>query len=202
MPRRRQGQIHLCVDCRALNKNTVKDAYPLPHPDEVQDRLSGSSIFSTLDLQSGYWQLPLHTDDCEKTSFCPGPGLGLFQFKRMPFGLSGAPASFQRLMKKLFRDVSFVTTYLDDTLVRSRTQREHISHLEVVLCRLRNAGLTLRGRKCKIRMTKVHHLGHVFSAKGMAPDEEKVRVVKEWPVPRDASEVRQFLGLASYYRRM
>ena len=118
------------------------------------------------------------------------------EFKRMPFWLSGAPASFQ-LMNKLFRDVSFVTTYLDDIRVHSRTQMERTSHLEVVLCRLRNAELTLRGRKCKIGMTKVH----VFSAKGMAPDEEKVRVVKEWPVPRDALVVRQFLGLASYYRR-
>ena len=92
----------------------------------------------------------------------------------MPFGLSGAPASFQRLMNQLFRDVSFVNTYIDDILIHSRTKVEHISHLEIVFRRLKDAGLTLRGRKCKIGMTKVHYLGHVFSAQGMAPDEEKV----------------------------
>ena len=158
-------------------------------------------MFSTLDLQSGYWQLPVHHSDCEKTAFCPGPGLGLFQFLRMPFGLSGAPASFQCLMNKLFRDVSFVTTYLDDILIHSKTQAEHVGHLAVVLNRLKDAGLTLRGHKCKIGLTKVHYLGHVFTTEGVAPDRGKVQAVKDWPVPSDASEVRQFLGLASYYRR-
>ena len=119
----------------------------------------------------------------------------------MPFGLSGAPASFQRLMNKLFRDVSFVTTYLDDILIHSKTQAEHVGHLAVVLSRLKDAGLTLRGHKCKIGLTKVHYLGHVFRTEGMAPDRGKVQAVKDWPVPSDASEVRQFLGLASYYRR-
>ena len=85
----------MCGLYRALNKQTVKDAYPLPLVDEVQDCLSGCTIFSALDLQSGYWQLPVHPDDCEKTAFCPGPWLGLFQFRCMPFGLTGAPGSFQ-----------------------------------------------------------------------------------------------------------
>eukprot|EP00731_Ephydatia_muelleri_P003091 Em0001g3091a len=115
----------------------------------------------------------------------------------MPFGLSGAPASFQRLMNKLFCDVSFV----DDILIHSKTQAEHVGHLAVVLSRLKDAGLTLRGHKCKIGLTKVHYLGHVFTTEGMAPDRGKVQAVKDWPVPSDASEVRQFLGLASYYRR-
>ena len=199
--KKKSGEIQLCVDYRALNKNMVKDAYPLPLPDEVQDRLSGCGMFSTLDLQSGYWQLPVHHSDCEKTAFCPGPGLGLFQFLRMPFGLSGAPPSFQRLMNKLFRDVSFVTTYLDDILIHSKTQAEHVGHLAVVLSRLKDAGLTLRRHKCKIGLTKVHYLGHVFTTEGLAPDRGKVQAVKDWPVPSDASEVRQFLGLASYYRR-
>ena len=95
---KKTGEVRICVDYRALNKQTVKDAYPLPLVDEVQDRLSGCTIFSALDLQSGYWQLPVHPDDYEKTAFCPGPGLGLFQFRCMPFGLTGAPGSFQRLM--------------------------------------------------------------------------------------------------------
>ena len=107
--RKKTGEICLCVDYRELNKRTTRDACPLPLPDEVQDWLAGSSIFSTLDLQNGYWQLPVNPADKEKTAFCPGPGMGLFQFLRMPFGLSGPPSSFQRFMDKIFRGLSYVT---------------------------------------------------------------------------------------------
>ena len=198
---KKSGEIRLCVDYRELNKKTTKDAYPLPLPDEVQDRLEGSTMFSTLDLQCGYWQMPVNPDDRAKTAFCPGPGMGLFEFTRMPFGLTGAPSSFQRLMDKLFRDIPFVTTYIDDVLVHSKTEELHMQHLHEVFRRLKEAGLTLRGKKCHIGRTEVPYLGHVFSATGMAPDQEKVRVVREWPVPSDVTEVRRFLGLASYYRR-
>ena len=198
---KKSGEIRLCIDYRELNKKTTKDAYPLPLPDEVQDRLAGSTVFSTLDLQCGYWQMPVNPGDRAKTAFCPGPGMGLFEFTRMPFGLTGAPSSFQRLMDKLFRDLPYVTTYIDDVLVHSSSEELHIQHLREVFRRLKAAGLTLRGRKCHMGMTKVPYLGHVFSATGMAPDQEKVRAIRQWPVPTDATEVRRFLGLASYYRR-
>jgi len=109
--RKKTGNLQLCVDYRELNKKTTRDAYPLPLP---ADRLANSTVFSTLDLQSGYWQLPVSVKDHEKTAFCPGPGIGLYQFCRMPFGLTGAPASFQRLMDKIFRDLPFTSTYIDD----------------------------------------------------------------------------------------
>ena len=198
---KKSGEIRICIDYRELNKKTTKDAYPLPLPDEVQDRLAGSSVFSTLDLQCGYWQMPLNPDDRAKTAFCPGPGMGLFEFTRMPFGLTGAPSSFQRLMDKLFRDLPYVTTYIDDVLVHSSSEKLHAQHLKEVFHRLKKAGLTLRGKKCHIGMTEVPYLGHVFSAAGIAPDQEKVRAVSEWPCPSDVTEVRRFLGLASYYRR-
>ena len=126
---KKSGDIRLCIDYRELNKKTTKDAYPLPLPDEVQDRLSGSKIFSTLDLQSGYWQLPVNPEDQAKTAFCPGPGMGLFQFKRMPFGLTGAPSSFQRLMDRVLRGLPFVTTYLDNILIHSPDEITHCEHL-------------------------------------------------------------------------
>ena len=122
---KKNDEIMLCVDYRELNKCTVKNAYPLLRPDEVQDHLMGSTIFSTLDLRSGYWKLPVHVDDQPKTAFCPGPGFRLFQFQRMPFGLSGAPASFQRLINMICYDLSLVTTYLDDLLVHSKDIHEH-----------------------------------------------------------------------------
>ncbi|KHJ41621.1 zinc knuckle [Trichuris suis] len=104
--RKKSGEIRFCVDYRELNKRTIKDAYPLPLPDEVHDRLSGATVFSTLDLNSGFWQLPIHPDDRHKTAFCPGPGLGVFEFCRMPFGLCGSHSSFQRLMDTVLRGLS------------------------------------------------------------------------------------------------
>ena len=197
--RKKSGDIRLCVDYRELNKKTQKDTYLLPLPDEVQDKLANSSIFSTLDLQCGYWQLPVHPQDRHKMAFCPG--MGLFQFKCMPFGLMGAPSSFQRLMNQLFREVPFVTVYIDDILIHSTNKELHAQHLRQVFDLFSDANLTLRGSKCHLAMSKVSYLGHVFSTTGMSPDPQKVSAVKEWKSPTNAEEVRKFLGLASYYRR-
>ena len=173
----------------------------LPLPDEVQDQLAGAKVFTTLDLQCSYWQMPVNPTDREKIAFCPGPGMGLFQFCRMPFGLPGAPSSFQRLMNQIFMGFPFVTTYIDDVLVHSASEEEHVGHLKQVFQRLREAELTLRGWKCHIAMPKVVYLGHVFSTSGMATDHRKIVAVQEWSVPTNATEVRQFVGLASYYCR-
>ena len=188
--RKKTGDLRLCVDYRKVNKKTTKDAYPLPLPDEVQDRLAKSTVFSTLDLQSGYWQLPVSIKDREKTAFCPGPGMGLFQFCRMPFGLTGTPASFQRLMDKILRGLPFASTYIDDILIFSSDPITHREHLNQVFARLREAGLTLRGKKCHIGLTQVSYLGHVFSGKGMSPDPRKTQAIVNWPQPTSVAEVR------------
>ena len=190
---KKSGEIRICVDYCGLNKKSTKDAYPLPLPDEVQDRLSGSTISSKLDLQSGYWQLPVHIHDQEKTTFCPGPGMGLYQFTRMPFGLCGAASSFQRLMDKIMRGLQFVTTYQDDILIHSRNTHDHRSYLQEVFQRLTEAGLTLCGRKCSIGMSEVSYLGHKFSASGMGPDPQKVKAIQDWPTPKDVTTLQQFL---------
>ena len=199
--RKKSGEIRLCVDYRALNKKTMRDAYPLPLPDEVQDRLGRATVFSTLDLRCGYWQVPVAPEDQAKTAFCPGPGMGLYDFCCMPFGLCGAPGSFQRLMDKIFHSLSFVVIYLDDILIYSEDVTQHSDHLRQVFGRLQSAGLTLRGSKFHLGMSSVSYLGHIFSAAGMAADPKKTQVIKEWPIPKDAKDLRQFLGLASYYRR-
>ena len=141
------GELRICVDYRSLNKQTARDSYPLP---EVQDRLNSVAVFSTLDLHSGYWQLPVAEADQPKTAFCPGPGMGLYQFCRMPFGLSGALSSFQRLMDTVLRGLSFASTYMDDILVYSPNVECHKDHLRQVFFRLQEAGLILRGKKCSI----------------------------------------------------
>ena len=198
---KKSGGVRICVDYRELNKRTKQDSYPLPLIDEVQDRLAGSVIFSTLDLQCGYWQMPVYPLDKEKTAFCPAPGMGLYQFCRMPFGLMNAPSSFQRMMDRIFRSLPYVSTYIDDVLIHSQSIRDHKAHLQEVFNRLKEAGLTLRGRKCNIGLTEVKYLGHIFSAKGLRPDPLKVDAIINWPTLKNAEDVRRFLGLASYYRR-
>ena len=192
---KKSGELRICVDYTVLNKQSVRDSYPLPLPDEIQDHLTNATVFSTLDLHGGYWQFPVAEIDQPKTAFCPGPGM---EFCRMPFGLTGAPASFQRLMDS---GLPFASTYLDDILVYSPTIESHKDHLRQVLLCLQKAGLTLRGKKCCIGVSKVSYLGHIFSASGIQPDPNKVHAVQAWPIPTDVTALRQFLGLASYYRR-
>ena len=198
---KKSRELRICVDYRPLNKQTVKDSYPLPLPDEVQDCLTKAAVFSTLDLHSGYWQLLIAEADQPKTAFCLGPGMGLYKFCHMPFGLSGAPGSFQRLMDSVLRGLPFASTYLDDILVYSPNVECHKDHLRQVFCRLQEAGLTLCERKCSIRAPKVCYLGYIFSADGIQPDSDKVHAVQAWPTPTDVTALREFLGLASYYRR-
>ncbi|KFD59554.1 hypothetical protein M514_28268 [Trichuris suis] len=197
---KRSGEVRICVDYRELNKRTLKDAYPLPMPDDIFEKVASASVFSTLDMHCGFWQIPVRKDDIEKTAFSPGPGMGLYQFKRMPFGLCGAPNTFQRVMDGLLRDLPFVVVYLDDIIVFSPDETTHHEHLRVVLERLSAAGFTLRGAKCKIGLTEVRYLGHVISGKSIAPDPAKVAAIESWPTPTNRKTVKQFLGLTSYYR--
>ena len=134
----------------------------------------GSSIVC-VDLT---WNDPVASDDIEKTAFSPGPGMGLYQFNRMPFGLTGAPGSFQRLMDKIMRGLPFVSTFIDDILVHSPDAEIHVDHLRQVFQRLADADLTVRGRK---RCIEVPYTGNVFTGAGMIPDDSKVKAVQEWP---------------------
>ncbi|KRX34816.1 Retrovirus-related Pol polyprotein from transposon, partial [Trichinella sp. T6] len=142
-----------------------------------------------LDLASGYWQVEVAEEDREKTAF--STPLGLFQFRVMPFGLCNAPATFQRLMEKALRGLTWKTclVYLDDVIVFGKTEEEHLERLEGVLSRLRSVGLKIKPEKCQLMRQSVRYLGHIVTQHG------------EWPTPRCVREVRQFLGLASYYRR-
>ena len=196
---KKSGELRICIDYRELNKQSIRDSYPLPLPDEVQDHLAGSKFFSTLDLHSGYWQLPVAPADREKTAFCPGPGMDLYQFYRMSFSLSGTPGSFQRLMDSILRGLPFVLTYINDILIHSPTEELHKEHLQLVFDRLEKAGLTLRGKKCHVGLPQVYYLGNVFSGGGMQPDPGKIQSVQEWSLPANVTALKQFLGLALYY---
>lgn len=199
--RKKDGSLRLCVDYRQLNSKTRRDAFPLPRIEESLDALSGARWFSTLDLASGYNQVPVTEGDKPKTAFCTP--FGLFEWNRMPFGLCNAPSTFQRLMQRIFGDqqCQSLLLYLDDIVVFSSTVTQHLERLGMVLDRLRQEGLKAKLSKCSFFQKEVKYLGHVISADGVSTDPSKVEVVANWPTPTNASDLRSFLGFASYYRR-
>jgi len=198
---KKDGTTRFCIDYRRLNSITKKDVYPLPRIDDILDTLGGARYFSSLDLAAGYWQVGLDAESAAKSAFITHQGL--HEFVRMPFGMCNAPATFQRLMETvltgLLWDSCFV--YIDDLLVCSSTFQEHLQHLRQVFTRLRQAGLRLKARKCLFLREEVPYLGHVVTKEGIKPDPAKTEKVQHFPVPVSVSQVRQFLGLASYYRR-
>ena len=198
---KRDNTFRFCVDYRKVNAVTKRDVYPLPRIDDILDTLGKSRYFTTLDLASGFWQIEMDPAAREKSAFTTH--CGLHEFVRMPFGMCNAPATFQRLMQVVLAGIEwkFCFVYLDDILVCSETFEEHLEHLQEVFERLRKACLTLKPKKCFFAQALVKYLGHVISRDGVSPDPDKTQKVREFPVPTDVSRVRQFLGLASYYRR-
>lgn len=199
--RKKDGNLRFCVDYRRLNSCTHRDAYPLPRVEESLMALGQAQYFSTLDLASGYWQVPVREEDREKTAFITP--LGLYEFNRMPFGLTNAPSTFQRLMERCLGDLNFdsVLIYLDDIIIFSKTFEDHLKHLDQVLSRLAQYGLKLKPEKCHLMKSKINYLGHVVEAKGVSPDPDKILAVRAWTPPKTVTELRSFLGLVGYYRR-
>ena len=199
--RKPDGTLRLCVDYRKLNAVTVKDAFPLPRIDTALDNMTGACYFSTLDLTSGYWQVELDNAARAKSAFVTP--FGLFEWKSMPFGLCNAPATFQRLMNRVLGELvgECCMVYLDDIVIFSTTVAEHLHHLQLVLQRLRDAGLKVKPSKCHLFRQSVIFLGHQISATGVSPDPSKFAVVQNWPIPKSAKEVKQFVGFVTYYRR-
>lgn len=196
------GDYRFCLDFRKLNELTKKDAYPLPYMSSILDKLGNSSVLSSLDLKSAFWQIPLSPESKEKTAFAV-PGRGLFQFKRMPFGLSNAPASMQRLVDVIFGPElePFVFVYLDDIVVVTPDFPTHLRILREVFLRLRHANLSLNFEKCNFARSELRYLGFLIDRNGLRVDPDKVAAVQNFPTPRNVKEVRRFVGLASWYRR-
>ena len=202
---KKNGEWRMCVDYRDLNALTEQDAYPLPRIDDILHKVASSSVFTTLDLQSGYHQIQIRAEDRPKTAFrlaTPVSGTCHYEWKVMPFGLKNAPPTFQRYMSLVLKDAAgFCDVYMDDIIIYSNTMEEHIEHVREVFTILRLAKLKVKLEKCTFGQRSVEFLGHVLKDGRIWMRPEKQQVIRDWHEPlKTAKEVRQFLGLASYYR--
>ena len=198
---KRDGTLRLCVDYRGLNKITIKNRYPLPLIRESLDRLRSATIFSKLDLRSGYNLVRIAPGDEWKTAF--RSRYGHYEYRVMPFGLTNAPATFQNLMNDVLRDFldSFAVVYLDDILIYSRSIDDHQRHVRLVLERLRANGLFAKPEKCAFHQDEIEYLGYLVSVSGVKMDSRKVATILDWPEPSCVRDIQMFLGFANFYRR-
>ena len=203
MAKNKGGQLRFCCDFRYLNAVTIKDAYPIPRIDESLSKLGDAKFFTTLDLGSAFWQVPLRRQDREKTGFACE--LGLFQWKRMPFGLCNATATFQRLMAQALTSVTkkygnLIMCYVDDVVIATPTLKDHIERLEEVFSCMKPAGLKCKPSKCEILRDSIKYLGRLVDKHGVRPDPEAVEAVLTWKASKTDTQLMSFLGFANYYR--
>lgn len=195
------GSLRCVIDYRALNRITVPQHYPMPRIDDLLDTLHGKTVFSALDLASGYHQVRMRPEDVPKTAF--NTHIGTYEWLVLPMGLRNSGACFQRLMHNLFRPHlnKFVLIYMDDLLIASCSPEEHLQHLRTVLTILRENDLRLKLTKCHFNKPELHYLGYVVGRDGVKADPKKVQAVLDWPVPTSVTALRRFLGLANFFRR-
>ncbi|UTT89457.1 hypothetical protein NDA17_006493 [Ustilago hordei] len=198
---KKDGGLRLCVDYRGLNEITVKNRAPLPLIEEQLFLLRKARIYTKLDLRAAYNLIWIAKGDEWKTAF--GTQLGLYEYLVMPFGLANAPAHFQSFINDIFRDIIgvYVVVYLDDFLIFSDTEEVHVKHVTEVLTRLRSNRLFAKLSKCEFHTKTVEFLGYIIKPTGIEMDPEKVRTVKEWPMPESIHDIQRFLGFANFYRR-
>ncbi|KAK3086913.1 hypothetical protein FSP39_025347 [Pinctada imbricata] len=201
LAKKKNGKLRLCVDYRKVNSLTTKDAFPLPRIQDCLDSVSGARWFSTLDLTAGYHQVKVKESDIPKTAFVTK--YGHFEYTTMPFGLTNAPGTFQKLMELALAGLQWNTCliYLDDVIIFSRDAKEHLTRLEHVVEKIKQAGLKLKPEKCQMFQEEVIFLGHRVNKDGILPDKSNIQKIVDWSRPTTPTEVKQFLGTATYYRR-
>ena len=171
--KKKDGSTRLCIDYRELNKNTIRNKYPLPRIDDLFDQLQGAQVFSKIDLRSGYHQLKIKIEDIPKTTF--RTRYGHYKFLVMSFGLTNTPATFNRMMDRIFRPYRhFTRTFFDDIIVLSTSLEEHKEHLALVFEELRKNQLFINGKKSEFFLDKIHYLGHIISREGVRMDPAKI----------------------------
>jgi hypothetical protein len=199
--KKKDGSLRMCVHYRPLNAVTIKNKYSLPRIDVLFDQLASVKVFSKIDLRSGYHQIKIQASDVPKTAF--STRYGLYEFLVMSLGLTNAPAYFMYLMNSVIMNETdkFVVVFIDDILIYSKSKAEHAKHLRIVLQRLRDHKLYAKFSKCEFWLDSVKFLGHTISKEGISVDPSKVQEVMDWKPPKSVHQIRNFLGLAGYYRR-
>lgn len=202
MVKKKDGSYRFCVDYRKLNKVTKKDAYPLPYVTHTLDKLRNAKYMSSLDIKSAFWQVPMAEGSKQFTAFTV-PGRGLFQFRRMPFGLTNSPATWQRLIDRVLAGEleQYVFVYLDDVIIITQSFEEHKRVLWEVLEKLCQAGLVINYAKCEFCRPELRYLGYVVGEQGLQVDPDKIKCILDIPSPKSVSEVRRFIGVVAWYRR-
>ena len=193
------GSLRLCLDLRDLNSSIVTTQYPLPHMDEVFLNLKDCSIYSVIDLKHAFLQVPLHSESRPLTAFITHEGL--FQYKRIPFGLASAPCAFQKLMTEILGNRKGVQIFMDDVLIGGSTQTEHDERLKYVVETLHAAGFSLNTEKSKTSLSEIKFMGHIISEAGIRPDPDKVESIESAPPPKTPQEVKSFLGMTAFYAK-
>ncbi len=201
LPMKKDGSRRFCGNYRPLNAQTRRDSFSMPLLEDVIDQLGNSSWFTALDLQLGFWQIQMAPEDIKKTALITKTGL--YEWTVMPFGLKNATNTFTRTMSEVFKYLGskFLKVFVDDLNVHSESWGEHLQHLNVVLCKLREVNLKLNPNKCCFAAKSITFLGHVVSKEGTRPDPGKIESVLHFPTPRTVTSVRSFLGLTGYYRK-
>ena len=200
--RKKDGSLRFCIDFCRLNQMTKKDAFPLPRMQETMESMVGARHFSCMDLKSGFWQVKMDEKSRQYTAFTVG-SMGVYEFLHMPYGLCNAPATFQRLMQNCLGELnlSYALIYLDDVIVYSHMEEEHLTHQRALFERLLESGLKLKPSKCHFFRTEISYLGHKVSASGMEPGTEGVKAIAEMAPPKTYTAICQFLGATGYFRR-
>lgn len=200
---KKDKSFRFCIDYRKLNAKTTVECWPLASLNDVFDAIgeAKATIFTSLDLCQGYWQVPLHKDSREKAAFVTHSGI--YEWTRMPFGLRNSSITFSRVISQVLQGLNWknVLAYIDDILVFSKNLEDHMHHLDQVFDRLKKANLKLKPSKCHFGVKQVNYLGHILTKEGVTTDPEKIHIVKSHPAPKNQHEVRQFLGLCNYYRK-
>ena len=200
--RKKDGSLRFCIDFRKLNSLTVKDSHPLPHICETLESLTGAAHYSTFDMNSGFWQVPMDKKSKQYTAFTLG-SMGLYECESMPFGLCNAPPTFQRLMQNCLGELNltYCLIYLDDVIVFSDMPEEHLRRMRVVFDHLHEHGLKLKPSKCEVFKSEINYLAHHVSQKGVLPSKKNLESIAQCPPPDMYTKMKSFVGLVGHYRR-